>query len=78
MKGASKSNKKPTSADEKIWSDLERLQQSGVEFFIDGEVVPVGDVVRCTVQEPCTYMTDYVLDEKGTVQQVRLDRVDFG
>ena len=76
MKGADKYSKNPMKGTKEILSDYERLQQSGVEFFIDGEVVAVSDVVRCTVQEPCSYMADYVLGKNGSVEQIRLDRVD--
>lgn len=76
MKGASRCSRNPVKKTKEILSDYERLQHSGVEFFIDGEVVAVSDVVRCTVQEPCSYMADYVLGQNGSVEQIRLDRVD--
>ena len=76
MKGANE-RKRAVKPKKGILPDLERLQQSGVEFFIDGEVVHAVEVARRTVQEPCTYMADYVLGENGAVQQVRLDRVDL-
>lgn len=77
MKGANEIRKRTVNSKKGILPDLERLQQSGVEFFIDGEVVHAGEVVKRAVQEPCTYMADYVLGENGTVKQVRLDRVDL-
>lgn len=80
MKGANANNRKHggvrVKTAKEVRSDFERLQRTGVEFFIDGEVVHVGDAVRCTVQEPCSYMADYVLGQNGSVKQVRLDRVD--
>ncbi len=75
MKGDYVSKRKPVQT--RMLSYLEGLQKRGVELLIDGETALPGDVIRCTVQEQCNYMADYVLGENGKVKQVRFDRVEL-
>lgn len=56
---------------------FERLQNRGVEFFIDGEPVFWRKAVETAVKEESTYMTDYVMEEEGRIKQVRLDKVSL-
>lgn len=76
MKGDYVKDKQPLHTKARMLSYLERLQNAGVEFFMDGEEMLPGDVFRRTVQEQYTYMADYVLGENGTVKEVRFDRVE--
>ena len=77
MNGQDFKNRKPAQQRKRTLSNLEKLQRSGAELFVDGEAVLPGDVIRQTVQEQCTYMADYVLGENGTIKQVRFDRVEL-
>ena len=54
---------------------LERMRQSGVELFMDGHAVLPAEAVARTVRENSPYMADYVLNDAGTLEQVRFDRV---
>lgn len=56
---------------------FERLQNRGVEFFIDGEPVFWQKAVEMAVKEESTYMTDYVMEGEGRIKQVRLDKVSL-
>lgn len=77
MKGVYDKQKNAVNAEKEMLPYLEKMQQSGVDLFLDGEAVRFDEVVRHTVQEPCTYMADYVLGEDGAVKQIRFDRVEF-
>lgn len=76
MKGVYKKHNEPVSVENAMRPYLEQMQKSGVDLFLDGEAVRVDEIIRHTVQEPCTYMADYVLGEHGDVKQIRFDRVD--
>lgn len=70
-------NKKQADFAEERMLDLwQRMHREGAEFFVDGEVVLPADAASKAVREDGIYMTDYVLGEKGKIEQVRLDKVD--
>lgn len=77
MKGVCDKQKNAANVEMKMLPYLEKMQQSGVDLFLDGEAVRFDEVVRHAVGEPCTYMADYVLGEDGVVKQIRFDRVEF-
>lgn len=58
-------------------TSLEQMREEGVNFFVDGEEVTLAEAMKRTVQEDFTYMADYVLDDKGKVEQVRFDKVNL-
>jgi len=69
--------KKKRKKREHLQAYLERLQRNGTELFVDGEIVPVGEVMQRMVQEECQYMADYVMEKPGKISQVRFDRVEL-
>ena len=77
MKGVCDKQKNTQNAEMEMLPYLEKMQQSGVDLFLDGEAVCFEEVVRHAVWEPCTYMADYVLGENGAVKQIRFDRVEL-
>ena len=77
MKGANQIQKNAEIAEMEMIPYLRKMQESGVDLFVDGEAVRFEEVVRHTIQDPCAYMADYVLDEKGAVKQIRFDRVEL-
>lgn len=57
-------------------SYLEKVHRDGVELFVDGQELGPEEVVRRCVREDSEYMSDYVLGEEGTLEQLRFDKVD--
>ena len=55
---------------------LEKAHKDGVELFVDGQETAPDEIVRRCVCEDSVYMPDYVLDEKGDLEQLRFDKVD--
>lgn len=57
-----------------VW---QQLGEKGVEFFVDGESVPMQEAFSRAVNEDSVYMADYVWGTEGQIQQIRLDRIDL-
>lgn len=55
---------------------LEKAHKEGAALFVDGEELAPEEIVRRCVCEDSVYMPDYVLGEKGTLEQLRFDRID--
>ena len=51
------------------------MSQSGVGLYVDGKKVLPAEAVSRAVREDSPYMADYVLNDKGAVEQVRFDKV---
>ncbi len=68
-------NKTKKNAETRMLNLWQRMHREGTEFFVDGESVHPRDAVVKAVREEGSYMTDYVLGEKGKIEQVRLDKV---
>lgn len=60
---------------EAMLAHLEQMEKCGVELFMDGKEVVSTEIVAKAVRENSPYMADYVLDDVGTILQVRFDRV---
>lgn len=69
-------NKIRDAAEERMLAFWQKMNQNGVEFFVDGEIVRPTDAFFRAVKEDSVYMTDYVWGETGQIKQVRLDKVD--
>ena len=54
---------------------LELLKKRGVELFVDGRAALPVEAAAKAVRENSPYMADYVLDDRGDIEQVRFDRV---
>lgn len=55
---------------------LEKMQNKGVKLYFDGKAVGSKEAAGRLVREEHQYMADYVIGEKGNVEQIRFDRVD--
>ena len=66
---------KRNAAGEELLFFLEQMRQQGVELFVDGEAALPGEIVSKAVCEDSLYMADYVLGEKGKIDQIRYDKV---
>ncbi|MCI9279038.1 hypothetical protein D7X48_11510 [bacterium D16-50] len=62
-------------AREDLLLQLEQMSQSGVGLYVDGKKVLPAEAVSRAVREDSPYMADYVLNDKGAVEQVRFDKV---
>lgn len=54
---------------------LEQMSRNGVGLYVDGKRVLPAEAVSRAVREDSPYMADYVLNDKGTIEQVRFDKV---
>lgn len=54
---------------------LEKMQHSGVSLFLEGKESTPEIIANKCVCEDQTYMADYVLDDSGTLKELRYDRV---
>ncbi len=54
---------------------LEIISRSGVCLFLEGQPATPEQIADCCVCEESVYMADYVMDETGTLKELRYDRV---
>ena len=60
-----------------LFSELSEYERSGIKMEIeDVSASPLQIVSAHMAREDCTYMRDYVLDEKGMVKEVNFYKVD--
>lgn len=62
-------------AREDLLLQLERMSRNGVGLYVDGKRVLPAEAVSRAVREDSPYMADYVLNDKGAIEQVRFDKV---
>lgn len=55
---------------------LESMQNKGAKLYFDGKAVGSKEAAGRLIREEHRYMADYVIGEKGNVEQIRFDRVD--
>lgn len=55
---------------------LESMQNKGAKLYFDGKAVGSNEAAGRLIREEHQYMADYVIGEKGNVEQIRFDRVD--
>lgn len=54
---------------------LKQIRRSGVSLFMQGEPATPAEIARRCVCEAEIYMADYVLDDTGSLKELRYDRV---
>lgn len=54
---------------------LEHMQNQGARLFLDNRSVSSEEAAGKLIREEHKYMADYVLGEKGNVEQIRFDKV---
>lgn len=54
---------------------LENVRRCGVELFLEGEPSSPGEIAGKCIGEDCVYMADYVLDDRGSLTQLRYDKI---
>ena len=54
---------------------LEMISRSGVCLFLEGQPATPEQIADCCVREETVYMADYVMDDAGTLKELRYDRV---
>lgn len=62
-------------AREDMLLQLEQMSRNGVGLYVDGKRVLPAEAVSRAVREDSPYMADYVLNDKGAIEQVRFDKV---
>lgn len=63
--------------EEVLKKKLERIRASGVVLFLDGKGTSPEEIACKCIQEECTYMADYVLDDEGKLKELRYDKVSL-
>jgi len=61
---------------EMIRMQLQKVQERGVDLYVDNRPASPDEVACKCVQEQTVYMPDYVLNDMGILEQVRFDRID--
>lgn len=56
---------------------LSNIQKTYPEVYVDNELTTLEDALNRCVRECTVYMPDYVLNDKGIVEQVRFDKIDL-
>ncbi len=59
-----------------LLKQMKRYEKRGVEITLSGEELPLEDIAAaCAVKEHGCYMGDYIWDDKGTLSEIRYDKV---
>lgn len=54
---------------------LKQVQRTGVSLFLEGQPSTPAAIAGKCVCEDTVYMADYVLDEQGSLKELRYDRI---
>lgn len=56
--------------------ELEGYVRKGIPIFLDGVVSTPGEILEaCFCEDKYYYMRDYISDEKGSVLELRFDKI---
>lgn len=56
---------------------LAEVSKQGVALYLDGHVSTPEEIARTyAINEDLVYMPDYVVDETGTLREVRYDKIE--
>ena len=58
-----------------ILSGLSKINEKGITLYLDGRMATPDEIADCCVNDKPMYMPDYVLDDKGTLKEIRYDKV---
>ena len=72
-----KSDRKKEVSRKRLEKYFWKFQQKGTELYVDGEKVSPSKAAEYAVREESPYMADYIIDDRGEVSQIRLDKVDL-
>lgn len=65
-------------AKKELFSKMNQMAKNGTKLYLDGTPATPLEVAEICVRETPIYMPDYVMDEDGSVKQVRFDKItDF-
>jgi len=56
---------------------LKNRQKKYPDVYVDNELTTLEDALDRCVRECSVYMPDYVVNDKGIVEQVRFDKIDL-
>ncbi|MBD5552262.1 MAG: hypothetical protein HDQ96_13985 [Lachnospiraceae bacterium] len=54
---------------------LKAILDQGIELYLDGKPASPDGIVERFVREEAVYMPDFVIDEDGTLIQIRYDKI---
>jgi hypothetical protein len=63
-----------------ILSKLEKISKLGVGLYLDGKMATPDEIAFHCVNETSStylYMPDYIMDETGTLTEIRYDKVVY-
>ncbi|MDR2547852.1 MAG: hypothetical protein LBC96_10220 [Lachnospiraceae bacterium] len=60
-----------------IIANLQSFSDRGITLYLNGKESNPVEIAECFVNEDTMYMPDYVIDETGTIREVRYDRVVY-
>lgn len=60
-----------------IWENhLERMREKGVGLYLEGRPSTPEEIASvCSVCEDNSYMPDFVLDDAGSLREIRYDKI---
>ena len=56
-------------------SSLTKISSKGVTLYLDGKAATPDEIAACCVYDNSIYMPDYVMDDKGTLKEIRYDKI---
>lgn len=55
---------------------LKRYKKQGVSLFIENQLASPKKIAKMHLREDACYMADYVMDDNGTLREIRFDKIN--
>ena len=55
--------------------ELSKAANEGAVLYINDKIAPPEIIAECCMEEAAVYMPDYVMDERGTLKEIRFDKI---
>ncbi|MCL2052648.1 MAG: hypothetical protein FWG91_13120 [Lachnospiraceae bacterium] len=61
--------------DKSILSSLKCISNKGIILYLDGKLATPDEIAYRCINDKAAYMPDYIMDDKGTLKEIRYDKV---
>ena len=55
--------------------ELSKAANEGAVLYINDKIAPPEIIAECCMKGAAVYMPDYVMDERGTLKEIRFDKI---
>lgn len=55
--------------------ELSKAAKNGATLYINDQIAEPETIAKCCMEDKVVYMPDYVVDESGTLIEIRFDKV---